>query len=92
MAARGVHGDLQHEKLTEQAVNFEEKIPVRNDGQARHDQDPERFFTESFWNRRPDGVEIDKAKYKVLILEFKSSIHGEESFFRNKKSRCELAA
>ena len=36
------------ENLTEEAVNFEGKITVRNDQQARDDQDPERFFTERF--------------------------------------------
>ena len=53
------------ERLTEEAVNFERKIPIRNSQEARHNQDPERFFAERFWNRRPDRVVIDKANHKV---------------------------
>ena len=76
------------EKLTEEAVNFEGKTSVRNDQQARHDHDLERFFKERFWNRRPDGVVIDKVKHRLFILEFKRSTDREESFLETKEAEA----
>ena len=76
------------EKLMEEAVNFEKQIPVRNNQQARHNQDPERFFTGCFWNRRPNGVVIDKVKHRVFILEFKWSTDREESFLETQEAEA----
>ena len=49
------------ESLTEKAANIEKTIVVKEHERARYDFDPTMFYENRFWNRRPDGIVINKA-------------------------------
>ena len=59
------------EELAEKAQDIEVTIPVKKSQEARYNFDPESFFVNRFWGRRPDGVAINEALKIVYILEFK---------------------
>jgi len=48
-------------------------IPVKKSQEARYNLDPESFFVNRFWGRRPDVVAINEALQIVYNLEFKRS-------------------
>ena len=57
----------------EKAAHIENPIVVKEHGRERHDFDPTVFYENSFWNRRQDGILINKNYQTVYILEFKRS-------------------
>ena len=57
------------EELEEKAQDIEVTIPVKKSQEARYNLDPESFFVNCFWGRRPDGVAINEALQIVHILE-----------------------
>ena len=61
------------ESLTEKAANIEKTIVVKEHERARYDFDPTMFYENRFWNRRPDGIVINKYHRTLYILEFKRS-------------------
>ena len=46
--------------LTEKAADIEKMIVVKEHERARYDFDPTMFYENRFWNRRPDGIVINK--------------------------------
>ena len=61
-------------------------IPVKKSQEARYNLDPESFFVNRFWGRRPDGVSINEALQIGYILEFKSSTDRDEGFLEVKEA------
>jgi len=61
------------EELAEKAQNIEVTIPVKKSEEARYNFDPESFFVNRFWGRRPAGFAINEALQIGYILEFKLS-------------------
>jgi len=57
------------EELAEIAQDIEVTLPVNKSQEARYNLDPESFFVNCFWGRRP----INEALQIVYILEFKRS-------------------
>jgi len=55
---------------------------------ARYNLDPESFFVNRFWGRRPDGVAINEALKIVCILEFKRSTDRDEGFLEVKDAEA----
>jgi len=55
-------------------------IPVKNSKETRYNLDPESFFVNHFWSRRPDGVAINEALQIVHILEFEGSTERDTRF------------
>ena len=55
------------EVLAEKAQDIEVKILVKKSQEARYNLDPESFFINRFWSRRPDGVAINEALKIVYI-------------------------
>jgi len=47
--------------LVEKAQDIEVTIPVKKSQQARYNLNPESFFVNRFWGRRPDGFAINEA-------------------------------
>ena len=47
--------------------------PVKKSPEARYNLDPESFFVNRFWGRRPDGVAINETLLIGYIFEFKWS-------------------
>jgi len=47
--------------LAEKAQDIEVTIPVKKIQEARYNLNPESFFVNRLWGRRPDGVAINKA-------------------------------
>ena len=47
--------------LVEKAQDIEVTIPVKKSQQARYNLNPESFFVNRFWGRRPDGCAINEA-------------------------------
>ena len=56
------------EDLAQKAQDIEVTIHVNQSKEARHNLDPESFFVNRFWGRRPDGVAINQALQIVHIL------------------------
>jgi hypothetical protein len=48
------------ESLTEKAADIEKTISVKEHERERYDFDLTMFYENHFWNRRPDGIVIDK--------------------------------
>jgi len=48
------------ESLMKKAADIEKTIVVKEHERARYDFDPTMFYENRFWNRRPDGIEINK--------------------------------
>ena len=48
----------------------------------RHNFDPTSFHENRFWNRRPDGIVINKNHRTLYILEFKRSSDRNKDFLR----------
>jgi len=48
------------ESLTEKAADIEKTIIVKEREKARYDFDPTMSYEKRFWNRRPDGIVINK--------------------------------
>jgi len=48
------------ESLTAKAADFERTISVKEHERERYDFDPTMFYEDRLWNRRPDGVVINK--------------------------------
>jgi len=57
------------EDLVEKAQDIEVTIPVEKSQEARYNLDPESFFVNRFWGRRPDRVALDEALQIEYILE-----------------------
>ena len=61
------------ESLTIKAADIEKTIVVKEHERARDDFDPTMFYEIRFWNRKPDGIVINKYHRTFYILEFKRS-------------------
>ena len=61
------------ESLTEKAADIGKTFVVKEHERARYDFDPTMFYENRFWNRRPDGIVINKYHRTLYILEFKRS-------------------
>ena len=48
------------ELLTEKAADIEKMIAVKEHERKRYDFDQTMFYANHFWNRRPDGIVINK--------------------------------
>ena len=54
----------------------------------RHGFDPPMFYENRFWNRRPDGIVINKYHRALYILEFKQSSDTNKDFLRVKEDEA----
>jgi len=70
------------ESLTEKAAEIRKTIPVREHERERYDFDPIRFHENRFWNRRPDGIVINKSHQTLHILKFKRTFDRNKDFLR----------
>jgi len=61
------------ESLMEKAAVIEKIISVKEHEGECYDFDPTMFYENRFWNRRPDGIVINKNHRTLYILEFKRS-------------------
>jgi len=55
------------ELLMEKAADIEKTIAVKEHERERYDFDPTMFYETRFWNRRPDGIVINKY-YRTLTI------------------------
>jgi len=53
-----------------------------------HDFDLTMFYQNRFWNRRPDGIVINKSHRTLYILEFKQSSYRNKDFLRVKEDEA----
>jgi len=73
------------ELLTEKAADIEKTIAVKEHEREHYDFDLTMFYENRFWNRRPDGIVINKNHRTLYILEFKQSSDRNEDFHRIKE-------
>jgi len=57
-------------------------ISVKEHERERYDFDPTMFYENRFWNRRLDGIVINKHHRTLYILVFKRSLDRNEDFLR----------
>ena len=53
------------------AAEIEKTISLKEHEREQHDFDPTTFYENRFWNRRQDGIVINKNHRALCILEFK---------------------
>jgi len=58
---------------------------VKEHERARYDFDPTMFYENRFWNRRPDGIVINRYHRTLYIVEFKRSSDRNKNFLRVKE-------
>ena len=75
------------ESLTDKAAEIEKTISVKEHERELYDFDP-MFSENRFWNRRPDGIVINKNHPTLYILEFKRSSDRNEDFLRVKEDEA----
>ena len=78
------------ESRTEKAADIEKTIVVKEHERARYDFDPTMFqmYENRFWNRRPDGIVINKNHRTLFILEFKRSSDRNKDFLKVKEDEA----
>jgi len=74
--------------LTEKAADIDKTIAVKEHERARYDFDPTMFHENCFWNRRPDGIVINKYHKTLYILKFKLSSDRNKDFLRVKEDKA----
>jgi len=79
------------ESLMEKAADIEKTIAVKEHETARYDFDPTVFYENRFWNRRPDGIVINKYYRTLYILEFRRSSDRNKDFLRVEKDEANEA-
>jgi len=80
------------ESLMEKAAEIEKTIVVKEHERARYDFDLTMFYENHFWNRRPDGIVINKYHRTLYILEFKRSSDRNKDFLRVKEDEANRRA
>jgi len=70
--------------LTGKAADIEKTIAVKGHEREHYDFDPTMFYENLFWNRRPDGIVIDKNHRTLYVLDFKRSFDRKKKFLRGK--------
>jgi len=77
------------ELLTEMAADIWQTINVKEHERARYDFDPKVVYENRFWNRRPDGIVLNKNHRTLYILEFKRSSDRNKDFLRVKEDEAD---
>jgi len=62
------------ELLMEKAADIEKTIAVKEHEKEGYDFDPTMFYENRFWNRRPDGIVINKYHRTLYILRVQTVI------------------
>ena len=70
------------ESLTEKVADVEKTVALKEHERERYDLDLTMFYENRCWNRRPDGIVINKYHQTLYILEFKRSSHRNKDFLR----------
>jgi len=78
----------RRESLTEKAVEIENPISVKEHERERYNSNPTMFYKNRFWNRRLDGIVINKNHRRLYILEFKWSSDTNEDFLGVKEDEA----
>jgi len=60
---------------------------VKEHERKRYDFDPTMFYKNRFWNRRLDGIVINKFHRTLYILDFKQSSDRDKDFLRVKENK-----
>jgi len=76
------------ELLTEKAADIGKTIAVKEHERERYDFDPTMLSENRFWNRRADGIVINKNHRTLYILEFKRSSDRNQDFLRVKEDEA----
>jgi len=76
------------ELLTEKAADIEITIAAKEHERERYDFDPTMFYGNRFWNRRPDGIVLNKMHQTLYILEFKRSSDRNKDFLSLKEDEA----
>jgi len=80
------------ESKTEKTAEIEKTISVKEHERERFDFDPTMFYENRSWNRRPDGIVINKNHRTLYILDsefkFKRSCDRNEDFLRVKEDEA----
>ena len=74
--------------LAEKAKDIEVTISVEKSQEAHYNLDPESFFVNRFWGRRPDGFAINEAMQIGYILELKRPTDRDEGFLEVKAAEA----
>ena len=76
------------ESLMEKAADVAKTISAKQNERARYDFDPTMIYENRFWNRRPDGIKINKYHRTLYILEFKRSSDRNKDFLTVKEDEA----
>jgi len=80
---------LQICRQRRKAVEIEKTISVKeHERESNHEIDPQIFYENRFWNRRPDGIVINKNDWTLHILEFKRLSDKNENFLGVKENEA----
>jgi len=70
------------------AADIEKTIVVKEHERTRYDFDPIMFCETRFWNRRPDGIVVNKHHQTLYILELKRSSDRNKDFLSVKEDEA----
>ena len=88
MATRRVSKNLQQGRAGGDGTGYRGDNTCQKKPRDTVHLDPESFFVNHFWGRRPNGVAINEAPKIVYILEFKRSTDRDEGFLEVKDAEA----
>ena len=74
--------------MTEKSADNEKTITAKEHEREHHEFDPTVFYENRFWNRRPDGIVINKNHRTVYILGFNQSSDRNKYFLAVKEDEA----
>jgi len=86
VATRRVSKNLQQGGAGREGTGYRGDNTSQKRQETRYNLNPESFFVNRFWGRRPDGVAINEALQIVYILELKRSTDRDEGFIEVKEA------
>jgi len=78
----------RRELLTEKAADIDTTIAGKKHERKRYDFDRTMFYENCFWNRRPDGIVINKNHRALYIVKFKRSSDRNKDFLGVKEDEA----
>jgi len=88
VATKRVSKNLQQGRSVGEGTGYRGDNTCQKKSRGTYNLDPESFFVNRFWGRRPGGVAIDEALKIRYVLELKQSTDRDKGFLEVKDAEA----